>query len=136
MTEAIALFHISPSAGAPIYRQLMDQIERMLAAGELRAGDELPSVRQLAARLEINPMTVSKAYSLLEGGGRLQRLRGRGMVVPGRFEEPRSEAARLRLLEPALDELVAQARELKLPAAAVVELLSKRLEKKRERTGT
>lgn len=139
MSALLSLFHISPG-GAPIYRQLIDQIDRMLAAGDLCAGDELPSVRQLAGHLEVNPMTISKAYSLLEEKGRLERRRGRGMVVAEQYEKPRSEGDRLQLLEPALEELIAQARELKLPANTVLALaeqkLKQKLENKDERTGT
>lgn len=136
MQDAVHLFRINPSAGTPIYRQLIDQVQRMLLAGELSAGDELPSVRRLAARLEVNPMTVSKAYSLLESEGWLRRLRGRGMIVAPRHGEPESEAARLDLLAPAIAELAAQALELRLSADRVVGLLKRHMEGKNERTGT
>ncbi|HET7369223.1 MAG TPA: GntR family transcriptional regulator [Gammaproteobacteria bacterium] len=136
MTDAAHLFRINPSAGTPIYRQLVDQVQRMLSAGELSAGDELPSVRKLAARLEVNPMTVSKAYSLLEAEGWLRRLRGQGMVVAPRHEQPESEAARLALLAPAIEELAAQALELRLSADRVTALLKRQMEGSDERTGT
>jgi GntR family transcriptional regulator len=136
MTDAVHLFRINPSAGAPIYRQLMDQVRRMLLAGELSAGDELPSVRRLAARLEVNPMTVSKAYSLLESDGWLVRRRGKGMVVASSHGQPEGEATRLALLAPAIAEVAAQALELKLPAEHVANLLKRKMEGKNERTGT
>ena len=62
---------ISPSSGVPIYRQLMDQIKRMVASEQLNPGDTLPSVRSVATHLAVNPMTISKAYSLLEVEGLL-----------------------------------------------------------------
>lgn len=74
-------FLVSPSSGVPIYRQLMDQVRHQAAAGRLAPGEILPSVRQAADELQINPMTVSKAYSLLEREGVLENLRGRGMRV-------------------------------------------------------
>lgn len=75
------LFQIHPSSGVPIYRQLMDQVRTLIAAGRLSADEMLPSVRQIAEDLQINPMTVSKAYSLLERDGVLERVRGQGMRV-------------------------------------------------------
>ncbi|MCC5854032.1 MAG: GntR family transcriptional regulator, partial [Alkalimonas sp.] len=50
------MFSINPSSGEPIYRQLTVQIKRMVAGGQLRAGDALPSVRELAAHYAVNPM--------------------------------------------------------------------------------
>ena len=60
------MFSINPNSGEPIYRQLTEQVKRMVAGGQLQPGAELPSVRELAAQYAINPMTISKAYSLLE----------------------------------------------------------------------
>jgi len=74
-------FNISPSSGVPIYKQLFNQIERMVLSGYFAQGDTLPSVRQVAADLEVNPMTVSKAYGLLEERGYLTRLRGNSSLL-------------------------------------------------------
>ena len=74
-------FHVNPSLGLPLYRQLMDQVRQQIAAGRLVPGDFLPSTRGLAQQLEINAMTVSKAYSLLERDGVVELVRGQGMRV-------------------------------------------------------
>jgi len=74
-------FKIQPTSGVPIYRQIMDQIRALLAGGKLLPGQLLPSVRQVAHDLEINMMTVSKAYGKLEAEGLVERVRGRGMRV-------------------------------------------------------
>lgn len=60
------LFSIVPGSTDPIYRQLVDQVRRMAAGGQLAPGDALPSVRETALQLAVNPMTVAKAYGLLE----------------------------------------------------------------------
>ena len=65
------MFVLNPQSGTPIYRQLVEQITRLIAGGQLAAGTELPSVRELAELHAINPMTISKAYALLEGSGLL-----------------------------------------------------------------
>jgi GntR family transcriptional regulator len=74
-------FHVNPSLGLPLYRQLMDQVRQQIAAGRLSPGDFLPSTRGLAQQLQINTMTVSKAYSLLERDGVVELARGQGMRV-------------------------------------------------------
>ncbi len=83
-THTAQLFSIVTGSPDPIYRQLSDQVRRFVAGGQLAAGDELPSVREVAQALAVNPMTVSKAYSLLEAEGVLARRRGLGMVVAER----------------------------------------------------
>jgi GntR family transcriptional regulator len=67
--------------GVPAYRQIMDQIKLQIAAGVLPAGTEMASTRGLSAELSLNPMTVSKAYGLLEHDGVLERRRGQTLVV-------------------------------------------------------
>ena len=61
--DPVLLFQINPSSGVPIYRQLMDQVRTLIGAGRLAEGAMVPSVRQIAEGLQINPMTVSKAWS-------------------------------------------------------------------------
>ena len=78
------MFILNPQSGIPIYRQLLEQVRRMVASGQLAPGAELPSVRELALKHAVNPMTVSKAYSLLEAEGLLERNRGRPMTVANR----------------------------------------------------
>lgn len=67
--------------GVPAYRQIMDQIRLQIASGVLKPDDELPSTRALSAELSLNPMTISKAYSLLEHDGVLERRRGQTLTV-------------------------------------------------------
>ena len=73
MSRSDPIFVVHPSSGVPIYRQLIDQVEALVAGGQLQPGDTVPSVRQVAAALGINMMTVSKAWSRLEADGLLQR---------------------------------------------------------------
>ncbi len=77
---------VDPHSGVPVYRQIMDQIRLQAASGILGPGQELPSTRQLSAELGINPMTISKAYSLLEREGLVERRPGLPLVVRGRGE--------------------------------------------------
>jgi GntR family transcriptional regulator len=74
-------FYIDPASGVPFYRQIIDQIKYAIARGELRPGDQLPTVRQLAVDLAINPNTVGKAYSQLEILGILETQQGSGTFI-------------------------------------------------------
>ena len=119
---------IQPSATEPIYRQIVGQLSRMIASGQLQPGELLPSVRDVAGFHAINPMTVSRAYSSLEAEGLLERLRGRGMAVAAIRRRVLSEAQRMRLIEQQLQDLARQAHELELPGEAVLRRLNDLLE--------
>ncbi|MCD9032915.1 GntR family transcriptional regulator [Luteimonas sp. Y-2-2-4F] len=121
------LLSIQPTSAEPIYRQITGQIRRLAAGGQLRPGDALPSVREVAAAHAINPMTVSRAYSQLEAEGVLVRLRGKGMVVAEAAAADPSPR-RWALIDPALDAVARQARELELPADELLARLAQRLQ--------
>ena len=124
-----SLFSIIPGSSDPIYRQLVDQVRRLVAGGQLAPGAALPSVRDVAQQLTVNPMTVSKAYGLLELEGVLDRRRGVGMVVADRTagagEGTAATAAdRAALLRPTLERAAREARELELDPATVLALFT------------
>lgn len=114
-------FTIAPSDPIPIYRQIVDQVRRQMAGGGLSPGQELPSVRALAQAHAINPMTVSKAYSLLEAEGLLERRRGLGMVVAD-IAQQGGRNARQNLLRPSLQAAAHQALQLGLSVQAALEI--------------
>jgi GntR family transcriptional regulator len=74
-------FALDLRSGVPVYRQLMDQVRGAVASGALTAGDQLPTVRQLAVDLAINPNTVMRAYRELELGGLLETHQGTGTFI-------------------------------------------------------
>src|SRR5580704_8117811 len=82
-------------SGVPVYRQIIDQVRGGMAAGTLTAGDQLPTVRQLAVDLEINPNTVMRAYRELELGGMLETHQGTGTFISEK-NVSRNEAERER----------------------------------------
>lgn len=122
-----ALLTIRPTAPEPIYRQILEQLRRLIAGGQLAVGDLLPSVREVAGFHAINPMTVSRAYGLAEAEGLLVRLRGKGMAVAAGSTSTQSEKQRMTLLEPRLREIARQSNELELPAAPILSRLKKLL---------
>jgi GntR family transcriptional regulator len=128
------LFILKPHSGVPIYRQLLEQIRRMAASGQLAPGTELPSIRDLAVKHAINPMTVSKVYTLLEAEGVLERHRGKPMTIAGTPRAQASPAKRVQHLEPHLEQLVLAARQLELGEAEVVKALKDHWEKSDDRS--
>ena len=117
-------FSVQPSSGVPIYRQIAEQVEALVAGGSLQPGATLPSVRTVAAELAINPMTVSKAYSQLEAAGLVERLRGRGMQVCGRaVGGPESVTSRTAALREQADALAVRAKQLGLTQTQTLEVV-------------
>jgi GntR family transcriptional regulator len=95
-------------SGVPVYRQLIDQVRGGIASGSLTAGDQLPTVRQLAVDLAINPNTVMRAYRELELGGLLETHQGTGTVISNKKPEKKS-AERERQLGQMAGEFAARA---------------------------
>lgn len=118
--DPVLLFQINPSSGVPIYRQLMDQVRTLIRAGRLTEGAMVPSVRQIAEGLQINPMTVSKAWSLLERDGVLERVRGQGMRVLAAAKPRATVKERQQALQPLLEQVVIQAAQLSLSREQVL----------------
>lgn len=121
MHNASWSFEVHPQSGVPIFRQIVEQVRRLILSGKLPAGELLPSVRQLAADLEINMMTVSKAYSLLEAEGIVERVRGTGMRVVD--QKPSTVTQRQAELRPTVEDLVSRARQLNLTDEQLLSLL-------------
>jgi len=99
---------IDTKSGVPFYRQIIEQVKFAIARGDLKPGDQLPTVRQLAVDLSINPNTVIRAYRELEIGGVLETHQGSGTFVG--TEKPEVDALeRQRMMDQILTELVARA---------------------------
>jgi GntR family transcriptional regulator len=121
-------FEIHPSSGVPIYRQLMDQVRALAASGRLAAGELLPSIRQLATDLEVNMMTVSKAYARLETEGVLERVRGTGMRISPRAAGNTTD--REQELAPLAETLVARAAQLGLTSSQTLAVVRAALQER------
>ncbi len=104
-TTTAARFHFALDlhSGVPVYRQLIDQVRAALASGTLRAGDQLPTVRQLAVDLAINPNTVMRAYRELELGGLLETHQGTGTFISDKKPENKSAERERQLIQMAAD---------------------------------
>jgi len=103
------MFRIRPESGEPIYVQLVRQIKHAVAAGTLPVGAQMPTVRQMAGDLVINPNTVARAYRDLEQEGVLECTQGRGTFVK-LAPSILIQAEKSRRLQSLLDQLIAEAR--------------------------
>ncbi|MEO8314929.1 MAG: GntR family transcriptional regulator [Pseudomonadota bacterium] len=124
------MFTLHPESGVPIYRQLIEQIRRLIAGGQLLPGAELPSVRDLAVEHAVNPMTISKAYTLLEAEGLLERNRGRPMTVAAGRRPQAPLSQRIKQLESPAARLVDAARQLELSEKDLIALVQREWERK------
>jgi GntR family transcriptional regulator len=98
---------IDLKSGVPFYRQIIDQVRAAIAAGSLEPGDRLPTVRQLAVDLSINPNTVSRAYTELELTGLVETQMGSGTFV-GQHRVEQDDVERRRILDQVCQEFLSR----------------------------
>ncbi len=104
----VAKFQLDQASGVPIYRQIIDQVMAGIASGTLKPGAQLPTVRQVAVDLAVNPNTVVRAYRELEIRGVLETQQGTGTFITDQPVKP-SDAERRRRLSQMVAEFVARA---------------------------
>ena len=130
------MFTVDPSDPTPIYAQLERTIRAAIAAGQLGAGDQLPTVRQLAVDLRLNANPVAKVYAELERAGVVATQRGVGTFVrdPGGWPDAKPSARdRLRALQLLSDRLLADAYAIGLTIDEVIHHLEARRVKETDR---
>ena len=120
-------FKLDIKSGVPFYRQIVDQIRYGIASKRLMPGEQIPTVRELAVQLEINPNTVRKAYSELEILGVLDTQQGTGTFVSNKKIEI-NDSEKERMLGQICDELIARGQQYNFTFKEIVEHLQRRLE--------
>jgi GntR family transcriptional regulator len=118
---------IDPHSGVPVYRQIMDQIKYYIASGVHQSGDQLPSIRDLAQKLSVNPTTVVKAYSELEHAQVIEMQHGKGVFVAERSVRM-SERAREKALRRIARQLAVEAAQMKAPATVVLRIVQEEID--------
>jgi GntR family transcriptional regulator len=122
------LFHVNASSGVPIYVQIETQVKNAVAAGALKKGEALPSVRKLAVELRINPNTVARAYQELEREGVIRTVPGGGTYIAG--HTPRFlKSEKLRRLQPYARQIAVEGTQLGLSEGEIIEIVQEELEK-------
>ena len=115
---------VDPRSGVPIYLQVIEQIKRSVALGILAAGEQLPTVKQLALDLTINPNTVAKAYRELERDGVIETAAGRGSFVKSNGMADSTKASARDIARNAFDGAVREAKSIGLGVEDVRTLLA------------
>ena len=118
--------NVNPSSGDPIYKQLYEQIVRLIVGGQLSAGEELPSVRKIAEHFTVNPMTVSRAIGQLVDQGWLERRRGQPTRVAA--TQPNHAKQGEALVYQSADELIQQAKQLGITLEELTTVIKQRWE--------
>jgi GntR family transcriptional regulator len=118
---------VDPHSGVPVYRQMMDQVKYYVASGALKPGDPLPSIRDLAQTLRVNPTTVVKAYTELQHDGVIELKHGKGAFIAPHAPKmgEREKEAQLRRQARAF---AVEASQLGVPPAVVLRLMKEELE--------
>jgi GntR family transcriptional regulator len=117
---------IDPHSGIPVYRQIMDQFRYYVASGVLQPGDQLPSIRDLAQRLSVNPTTVVKAYGELQHGEVIEMRHGKGVFVADRAVRV-SDREREKALRRIARQLAVEASQMRAPGTLVRQILEEEL---------
>lgn len=120
----LEFINVNPNSGDPIYKQLHEQIVRLIVGGQLSIGEQLPSVRKIAEHFSDNPMTVSRAISQLVEQGWLERRRGQPTCVAQKSQQQTQQQDTL--LFNGADQLIQQAKQLDVSQAVLIELIKKR----------
>jgi GntR family transcriptional regulator len=132
------LLQINFKSGKPVYLQVVDQVKAAAAAGGLRPGEPLPSIRPLAEELRLNRNTIAKAYTELESQGVIETIPGKGCFLKPNHSPLKKEVRRKMLIEE-IDQAVVTAHHLQVPAGEFLELVRERLaameEKRRANQG-
>jgi GntR family transcriptional regulator len=124
-------FNIDPSNGLPIYEQVVRQVVYAIAGEALRTGELVPSVRELARQLAINPNTVARAYRHLQDEGILESVRGTGLAVASGAMD-RCRDTRVRLIRERLQQVLVEARQSRLGTGELRGLIESELASTRQ----
>ena len=118
------LLEIDYHSGVPIYSQVIRQIRQQIMTDGLKEGEQLETVRDLAARLKVNPMTISKAYSFLEAEGLVERKRGIGLFV-SKVKKSHIDQAKAKLFDNVMHKAAVTAVQLDISQDEAIEFFKK-----------
>jgi len=120
-------FFINLQSGVPIYKQLITQIEKGVAAGILMPNEQLPTIREVALELTINPNTVARAYRELEVKGIIISVHGRGTYISEEINSDVKSKSE-RIIRDGLKEIINEAKQFGIMPGRIMEILKEELE--------
>lgn len=122
---------INPHSGVPVYRQIIDQVKFMVSTGSLKKGDQLPSIRDLAKQLTINPTTIAKAYEHMANEGLVEKVPGKGVFITD-FSNVLNKAEKEQKLRELARQVVVEADQLGLSSGVIMRLIGEEMDKLQE----
>ncbi len=128
------LIKIDTTSQQPIYEQIVQQIQFVIASGAVRENELIPSVRELSKSLAINPNTIGKSFKVLQDEGIVILRRGMGLVVAEGAKE-RCEKQRIEIFEKKIAQALTEAAQSGLPRIEIERIIRERTEDRRQRTG-
>jgi GntR family transcriptional regulator len=127
---------IDPESSVPIYIQIEDSIHSLIAAGQLQPGEQLPTIRELAADIRVNLNTVARAYFELDREGVISTQRGKGTFVSGKPDDAQIAKKRLKLLHSIIESALEEAQRLGYTAEEIKETFNDEMRKWFQKNGT
>lgn len=121
--------NIDPESSVPIYIQIEDSIHSLIAAGQLQPGEQLPTIRELAADIRVNLNTVARAYFELDREGVISTQRGKGTFVSGKPDEGQIAKKRLKLLHSIIESALEEAHRLGYSAGEIKQAFEEEMNK-------
>ena len=119
---------INPHSGVPVYRQIIDQFKFMVSGGALQKGDQLPSIRDLAKQLSLNPTTIAKAYEMMAAEGIIEKKPGKGAFIAD-FRKALNRAEKENKLRELARQLSVEADQLGLSSGSIMRILGEEMDR-------
>ena len=120
---------IDPESSVPIYIQIEDTIHSLIAAGQIQPGEQLPTIRELAADIRVNLNTVARAYFELDREGVISTQRGKGTFVSGVPDQEQIQKKRQKLLYSIIDAALTEAADLGYSAEEIIKTFQEQTKK-------
>ena len=125
-------FQINPHSGVPVYRQVIDQVSFFVSGGSISAGDKLPSIRELARSLAVNPTTIAKAYELMATEGMIEKKPGKGAFVCD-FRKKMDQAAKEKKLRDLARQMAVEMKQMNMGMGSILKILGEEIDRIGER---
>ena len=119
---------INPHSGVPVYRQIIDQVKFLVSGGALKKGDQLPSIRDLAKQLTLNPTTIAKSYELMAAEGLIEKIPGKGAFIAD-FRKALNRSEKEQKLRELTRQIIVESDQLGLSAGALMRIIGEEMER-------
>ena len=119
---------INPHSGVPVYRQIIDQVKFLISGGGLEKGEQLPSIRDLARQLTVNPTTIAKAYELMADEGLIEKKPGKGAFVAD-YRKAFDRSEKEQKLRELTRQIIVESNQLGLSTGALMRILGEEIER-------